>query len=195
MDESLAYFKKWEENVQKGTFNPTNWQRKKVQLNHPDRRWLSSYAVEPVLDVACGSAVDSTLFNQHIGVDVTPSFIKSARQHGARNLIIGDARSLPIRKKAVQTSYCKDLLLHMSFNDSLKVIRELLRVGRKTYVAWGFGYDKGNLKTYTPIDKPNHSIVMRSGFWHNRFSRKTLNLHFIIGSVIKGTSITEVKRK
>lgn len=151
MEDSVNYFKRWEEKVKDGTFNPATWQRKKRQLVHPDRHWLAENANMPVLDAGCGTAVDSNFFEQYVGLDVTPSFIHEARRRGVGNLILGDARHLPIRDKAFMTSYCKDLLLHLSFKDALKVLLELLRVGMKTFVAWGFEYLKSGTLIYTPI--------------------------------------------
>jgi len=130
-----------------------------------------------------------------VGLDVTPSFIDMAKQYGAEHLIIGDARNIPVRDKAVTTSYTKDLLLHLPYGDAVKVIRELLRVGRRSFIAWGIGYDRGGRRVYTPVESDKDVIRRSGGFFYNRFSRKKLNRICRIGEVKHGTSITEVKEK
>jgi len=182
------YFRKWLRHGKRAS----TWQRHAGQLNHPDRLWLYAHAEEPVLDVGCGSAVDAGGFGEYVGLDVTAPFLRSARfDYGVGNLVLGDARCLPFRDGCFATAYCKDLLLHLEWGDTLAVLGELVRVGRRAYVAWGVAADGS---AYTPLDD-REDFAMRSGFWHNRFSRQLLNRHFRIGEVVEGTSITEVMKK
>ena len=178
------YFYKWRRHSK----HADSWQRHKEQLNHPDRLWLYEHAEEPVLDVACGSGVDAAGFKEYVGLDVTASFLEAAKTYGAGNLVLGDGRHLPFRDRCFPTAYCKDLLLHLEYEDAVKVIAELVRVGRRAYVAWGVERD-GSL--YTPL--PDREIRrMRSGFWYNRFSRQQLNRVFHIGNVEENTTITRI---
>lgn len=253
MGETMKYYRQWEENVKRDIFDPVTWHRQERQLNHPDRKWLKENIKEPVLDVGCGGATDGNLYVDYVGIDITPSFIRSGKENGVCNLIIADARNLPLLTKSIKTSYCKDVLLHMTFDDVLIVLKELLRVGHETFVAWGIEYiggeRLGKTKNRTPVKKiyytpfiPNkfpmkfvrknrkrgmlnykdgeiyhmpkrHAAYpwwktvegeefkiktrgsRKKGFWYNRFSREKLNQHCRIGSVIDGTSITEVKEK
>ena len=182
------YFRKWRRHSKRAS----TWQRHAGQLEHPDRRWLYEHVAEPVLDVACGSAVDAGGFEDYVGLDVTAPFLEAARfTYGVDNLVLGDGRSLPFRDGCFATAYAKDLLLHLEWGDALKVLGELVRVGRRSYVAWGVERDGS---VYTPL--PDRDVLkMRSGFWYNRFSRQRLNTYFSIGEVVEDTTITEVNGK
>ncbi len=166
--------------------------RHKVQLDHPDRNWFYKYGTQPVLDVACGTALDGEAFEDYVGIDVTPSFIRSAKfDYGVESLILGDARFLPFREKCFSTSWCKDLLLHLSWEDAIKVLHELVRVGKKSFVAWGVEYIGDERREFTPLED-REVITKKSGYFYSRFSRRKLNKHFGVGPVIEGTTITEV---
>jgi len=139
--------------------------------------------------------VDARGFEEYVGLDITPSLLKSARDtFNVENLIYADARQLPLRDQSFATAYTKDLLLHLKEEDAVKVLKELVRVGIQAFVAWGISVYTGETLLYTPLED-KQVITMLDDFWANRFSRKKLNMHCTVGKIIEGTSITEVKKK
>jgi len=188
------YLKKWENRIHEFNIDPRTWHTQKHQVEHVDRKWIYQHVDEPVLDIGCGTAIDGLVINEYVGLDVTPSFLMAAREFGVKNLVIGDARSLPFRNKCFNTGYTKDLLLHLPWDFAKKVISELLRCSKKTFIAWGINTEKGEPVFFTPTNKKNTSTEL-GGFLYNRFSRKRLKEICIVGDVVSGTSITEVKEK
>lgn len=166
------------------------------QVNHPDREWMYENLEQPVLDAGCGNAVDAGGFTEYVGVDITPSLLRAGKlMFNVGNLVYADARHMPFRDNTFKTSFAKDLLLHLKPIDAMRALGELVRVGEKTFIAWGIMVYTGKKMLYTPL-KDRRVICMLDGYWANRFSEEDLYSHgFVVGPVIEGTSITEVSRK
>jgi len=157
-----------------------------------DRSWLHQHLKEPVLDVGCGTCLDACGFTRYVGVDITKSFLKEAHfTYQVANVSRCDARQLPFKDKAFQSAFSKGLLLHYLQKEGTKIIWEMLRVSKETYVAWGFGVEAFNkgvsyLPSYNPLTSKSPE-----GFYYNRYDLKELEKHFRIEPV-EGTTVTKV---
>lgn len=194
------YAKKWEKKRQ----HPEKFQRNPCQSSNSDRLWLHKHLREPVLDVGCGTCQDAESFKDYVGLDITRSFLRAAHfTFGVSEVIRGDARRLPFRDKVFETTFSKDVLVHYPQEEGMKIIWEMIRVGRRTYVAWGLehpervdelakrGLRPEGIYNFIPGKPVRFKNV--KGFHYNRYDLTQLEKHFKIIPVGDGTSITFIK--
>jgi len=86
-----------------------------------------------VLDVACGTGRALPLLRSAVGpagvvlgLDVTPEMVAEAQRRGRTALVLGDARSLPVRDGVLDAVFAAGLLPHVPAG----VLTELRRVCR-----------------------------------------------------------------
>jgi len=190
------YTQRWEEiygNREEG------WQRTTKQMMSKDREWLYINAEEPVLDVGCGSCIDALFFDEYIGCDITHSFLKGCKKYGVTNVVRCDARKLPFKDKAFESAYAKDVLLHWPIEEGMKIMRELIRVAKTAYVAWGTAFKDFSGGVYeTPlifVPSPEPISFKHQGFYYCRYDIRQLEKHFKIGAIKEGTTITQIEVK
>lgn len=189
MEENPSYAQKWAGLVKNRQADSQEWQRTQSQRRHPDRVWLHKHVKGLVLDVGCGTGLDAKAFRVYVGADVTLPFLKAAHfRHKVANVVRCDGRYLPFRDKVFPTAFSKGLLLHYPQREGVKIIYELLRVSKTTYISWGA---LGGIN-YTPSNRP---IIKKSpkGFFYNRYDLNELEKHFKIIPIKEGISITLVK--
>jgi len=152
--------------------------------------WLWNNIVESVLDVGCGTCLDADRFDDYVGCDVTrESLVVAHRNHKVENVVCCDARHLPFRPDKFKSVFSKDLLLHHSHEDMMKVIHEMLRLNDKIVVAWGIEEDGTcYLPSYEPLYK------MKAGFHYNRHDLAKLEEEFDV-EIVNGTSVMFLSRK
>lgn len=194
------YAKKWE----KKRRDPEKFQRNPRQFSSPDRLWIHKHLREPVLDVGCGTCQDAEPFKGYVGIDVTRSFLRAAHfTFGVSDIVRADARHLPFRDKMFETSFSKDVLVHYPQEEGTRVIWEMLRVSRATYIAWGVEeperVEKLAKRGLRPVGiynfMPGKPVLFKNvkGFYYNRYDLAQLEKHFEVIPVGGGTSITLIK--
>lgn len=153
-------------------------------FTEPDRAWLYENVETPILDVGCGTGVESLGFEDYVGVDITPSFLKTARKYDV-DVVRCDGRYLPFRDKSFKTCYSKELLPHYQFEDALVFIKEMIRVADKVYSVWGKGY----------VPSTNPKSEVKQGFHYNRFDIRELRKYCDIEFIKNGTTTTLISPK
>lgn len=183
-----SYRKKW----QTITTAPHKWQRWENQINNIDRKWLRNNLKGKVLDLGCGSCFDAKYYKNYTGIDITKSFLIAAnKNYGVKKILLSDGRSLPFKDKAFDSCYSKDVLLHYPFKDSIRFIKEMLRVSTNVYIAWGIDKDRINYVPRNNIEVNG----FRKGFYYNIFDINKLKNYFNITVIGGGTSITMINKK
>ncbi|MCD6521638.1 class I SAM-dependent methyltransferase [Candidatus Calescamantes bacterium] len=101
-------------------------QRRLVQRFTPPCRNLK------VLDIGCGTGAILTLFpERNVGVDREFLALKIAQRRGFKNLINGDAQSLPFKDKTFDYAIIFQVLYHQGVKNEEKVLKEAYRVLKK----------------------------------------------------------------
>jgi ubiquinone/menaquinone biosynthesis C-methylase UbiE len=175
--------------------------RKEAELKNVDRAWLHRNLEGPVLDIACGNAIDYPAFKDrgYMGVDVTESFIEAAVKLGVPrgNLTLSDARRMPFRDKQFKSAYMKDLLIHYPQREAYAFIDEMIRVSENAYVSWGNAYDtkRGKMLFFTPSTKPETYILNEGGqtFYYCAYDVVELEKRYKLTSIGEGTTISKVE--
>ena len=113
----------------------TNWPlRQEVRTKIPKHP-------KSVLDLGCGNGNDALKYEaeSYIGIDISPSLIKAAREYAPKHkFLIGDASSLPFEDDSFEYAFCVSLLEHLhSLEDTRDILREMLRVtSQKVVISW-----------------------------------------------------------
>ena len=188
----MVYAKRWSKRF--GT--ETDWARTESQENHPDRLLLKTLVKTPVIDVGCGAGLDAQYYDDYIGIDVTPEFIKSAHNiYGVKRLVLCDARYLPFRDKSFETAFSKGVIIHYPQEDGEKMLHDMIRISNTTYIAWGIPLvGPGHNKNYMPTGDPE-LFISKSGFHVNKYDLTELEKHFEIYPQKEGTSVTLITKK
>lgn len=64
-----------------------------------------------------------------IGLEITESMAKVAH-HRTRNIVAGDARTLPFASRSIDIVTCSLVLHHLDYDDAVRMLRECTRVAR-----------------------------------------------------------------
>ena len=124
-----------------------------------------------ILDCGCGIALDYEHYKdngiRYVGVDITPKFLEVAKKRGATTRQ-GSILDLPFKDKSFDAVYCKDVLMHLLFNDWKRALNEMVRVSRKYVLtlepAWGADTLYSLREKYTAIESGKANVLM---FFHN----------------------------
>lgn len=85
-----------------------------------------------VLDAGCGPGRDLARFTalglDPVGVDLNPTFVDMARQHGTAS--VADLRQLPFDDDAFDAVWACASLVHLPPDDAAQALREITRVTR-----------------------------------------------------------------
>jgi len=82
-----------------------------------------------ILDIGCGTGAILTLFpEKSVGVDREFLALKIAQRGGFKNLINGDAQSLPFKDKTFKYAIISQVLYHQGVKNEEKVLKEAYRV-------------------------------------------------------------------
>ena len=188
----MKYAKRWSIIYGKEKY----WARGQEQEQHPDRLLLRKIVKLPVIDVGCGTGLDVKFYEDYVGIDVTPEFIKSARRkYNDARLVLCDARYLPFRDKVFKTAFSKGVVIHYPQEDGEKMLHDMIRISNITYIAWGIpiigpGRGENYLPSYT-----SKFFVSNAGFHVNRYDLKELEKNFKIYPLEEGTSVTLIREK
>jgi len=176
--------------------NAGKFLRNEFELGKKDRRWLYENLEGPVVDLACGNAIDYDGFTkyskQYMGVDVTPAFIEAAvKEHGVppECLTLSDARKTPFKDKQFKSGYLKDVLLHYRQEDGYAFIDELLRVAENAYIAWGY---LGEV-SFMPSEYPKEEKWADS-FYYNIYDIRELEKRYRITAIGDDTTIMRIEK-
>src|SRR3989338_1463656 len=89
--------------------------------------------IPPLLDVGCGTGISTNFFKvKSIGIDNCKEMIKQ----GTKNLIYGNAESLPFEDNSFNTVI--SVTAFHNFNDMEKALKEVLRVSKNNNIAITF---------------------------------------------------------
>lgn len=141
--------------------------REERQLSHPIRKMILNMGVGgSVLDVGCASAIDYPLWMErgfvYRGLDVTPKFIKRARElYPGILLTEGDASRMPFPDRSISSVYCKDLLEHIPPEKYKSVIMEMWRVASSRMM----------IALYLAPASVPEQIRMEQGHYFNRYNK------------------------
>ena len=173
--DSDAYYKQWQEMPR----DPDTWQISHAQRRHEARKLAKQFIKDnnckSILDCGCGIGIDYPDYTEmglkYQGVDITPKFVEAAQRRGvpAQQASILE---LPFEDNSFDVVYCKDVLMHLLFEDWMKALTEMARVARKYVItiepAW-------NDKTFYQI-KEVHSAPPKGNnppemlmFFHNLY--------------------------
>ncbi|MFC3959451.1 class I SAM-dependent methyltransferase [Halovivax cerinus] len=93
-----------------------------------------------VLDVGCGPGSDLAVLadaaDEVVGLDITASFLRTAKGRGNGPLVRGDMRSLPLDADAVDGIWSSASFLHVPRADAAATLAEFGRVLRSDGVAF-----------------------------------------------------------
>lgn len=135
-----------------------------------------------LLDVGCGTGVYLQHFQKIgyfcVGLDNNRDEILHGVKLGRANLILGDARMLPFKKRAFDTVFCSAFMEHLEPADIQQAIGEMVRVSRKKVVIstvnWIGTHRRGkltlsdlprflqSLASRTPLKAPYELTIPRS---------------------------------
>lgn len=104
------------------------------------REFIDALDGERVLDVGCGPGADLPVLadaaDEVIGLDVTASFLRAAKNRGFEPLVRGDMRALPLDADAVDGIWSSASFLHVPRDDAAATLEEFGRVLRPDGVAF-----------------------------------------------------------
>ena len=97
-----------------------------------------------VLDVGCATCIDYPLYQEigfcYVGVDLTFKLLQGARKNTPTVPVVrGDAKKLPFKNESFDSSYIKDVMVHLQPDEYIKVLTEMWRVSRKALMIGFFG--------------------------------------------------------
>jgi len=103
-----------------------------IAAGHGDR-FFEALSGPRVLDAGCGPGADAAVFEKRgldvTGLDLTPSFLRAARDYVPEGSFArGDMRLLPFDDEAFDGVWCCAALLHVSRADAPATLREFRRV-------------------------------------------------------------------
>ena len=148
------------------------------------------YEINTILDIPCG---DFVWMNEvdlngitYIGADIVPEMIQSNQEKYAREKV--DFKVLDITSDALPASdliICRDCLVHLSFNDIHKAIRNIINSGSKfllctSFIENRFNYDivcgdwrtlnmqKAPFRFPEPLDVCNEHCMIDAGIYNDK---------------------------
>ena len=99
----------------------------------PSFRLLASRVQGKVVDLGCGIGYLSRLFPDYVGLDETPSPLRTARAHGVQRLVRGALTALPFTDAAFDWAVVYDVAEHL--HDLDRAVLEVRRVARRAAFA------------------------------------------------------------
>lgn len=98
--------------------------------------WLTHNVLGTVLEVGCNWGCILGYVGGHYGVDINPKNIALARILAPdKTFIVGDARSLPLPDRAVDTVMLPEILEHLRWEEVPTAISEALRVATRRVIV------------------------------------------------------------
>ena len=97
-----------------------------------------------VLDVGCATCIDYPLYQEigyrYVGVDLTYKLLLGALKNSPDVPVVqGDGKKLPFKNESFDSTYCKDMLIHLPPGDYAKVLTDMWRVTKKALMIGFFG--------------------------------------------------------
>ena len=122
-----------------------------------------------VLDVACGNGIDADRFSAQLytGVDISEPLILAAQDYcPSHKFMVMDATDLQFSDNSFDSVFCIGLLEHVrSFEDVIKIVREMLRVSSKK-VFLGFHRPPAEVKTAIVQKKGHYGLWCNSNYYN-----------------------------
>jgi ubiquinone/menaquinone biosynthesis C-methylase UbiE len=116
----------WDEHIELFSDEPFT-----EEMYSPSRLFIPQIAVGKTLECGCASALDFLHFHAlgkpYFGIDITQAFLAKARKRGAP-VAFGSICSLDFENRSFDTVYCRNVLEHLSLDDGLRAIDEMIRV-------------------------------------------------------------------
>jgi ubiquinone/menaquinone biosynthesis C-methylase UbiE len=107
---------------------------------------------DSVLEVGCGGQGYANQFRllkmNYVGLDITPEYLEIARAKFPEfKFVEGDARKMPFEDQSFGVSFSNNLLLHLTPEDAVSVVREMLRVSKRAVVVVSRFADEDKMDT------------------------------------------------
>lgn len=116
-------------------------------------RLLDGNRIGPkILDIGCGTGTYADLFdaNNYFGLEITPSYIKYAKQHKKGNFICADARHIPFKNKTFGAICLIAIFHHLSISHVTDILKELKRITLPKGLV--LVMDQSNIKVNVAVD-------------------------------------------
>lgn len=151
----------YENNVWKGDKSVSGTGSDLVQTQKVRERLpllLAKYNIGTILDIPCGDffwmkEVDLSNVN-YIGADIVPDIIEKNKQYTFKNIAFEELNLLESDLPCVDLIFCRDCLVHFSFEDIGKALKNIIKSKSKYLLTTSFVGHETNKDIHTGAWRP-----------------------------------------